>query len=68
MAKIVKEISHTFIVLIPKIANSSQASHYRHISFCSTIYKIISKILVNKLRPLMDRLISPFELHLPQGD
>lgn len=40
--KILKEINHTFITLIPKIDNPSSASPFRPISLCSTIYKIIS--------------------------
>ena len=59
--KILKEINHTFVALIPKKTNPSQTSHYRPISLCSTIYKIISKILVNRLRPLLNKLISPFQ-------
>ena len=56
-----KEINHTFITLIPKIHSSSQTNHYRAISLCSTIYKTIYKILVNRLRPLLDKIISPFQ-------
>ena len=59
--KILKEINHTFIALIPKSNTPIQTSHYRPISLCSMIYKIISKILVNKMRPLLDHLISPFQ-------
>ena len=59
--KILKEINHTFIALIAKTSSPSQISHFRPISLCSTIYKIILKILVNRMRPLLDRLISPFQ-------
>ena len=59
--KILKEINHTFIALISKSNTPSQTSHYRPISVCSTIYKIISKVLVKRLRPLLDRIISPFQ-------
>ena len=59
--KILKEINHNFIALIPKTNSPTITSHYRHISLCSTIYKIISKILVNRMRPLLDRIISAFQ-------
>jgi len=58
--KLLKELNHTFIALIPKIPSSSRIGHFRPISLCSTIYKIISKIMLNRLRPLLDKIISPY--------
>jgi hypothetical protein len=46
-------------VLIPKIQNLTSVNHYRPISLCNVVYKAISKILVAKMRPLLDRIISP---------
>jgi exonuclease III len=54
-----QELNSTFIVLIPKVPNPTSTSHYRPISLCNVVYKAISKILVAKLRPLLDKLISP---------
>ena len=38
-----------------------EVSHFRLISLCNVIYKVISKIMVNRLKPLMARLITPFQ-------
>ena len=65
--KLLKELNHTFITLIPKIAHPQTTSHFRPISFCSTVYKIISKIMVVRLRPLLDKLVSPFQSALILG-
>jgi len=59
--KILKEINHTFLALIPKMSSPSSIGHFRPISLCSTVSKIIAKILANRLRPLLDKIISPFQ-------
>lgn len=46
------------IVLMPKGNNPECIKDHRPISLCNVIYKVISKILVNRLRPLLDELIS----------
>jgi len=57
--KLLKQINHTFIALIPNIENAIQTQHFRPISLCNMIYKIISKLLVNRLRPLLHKIILP---------
>jgi len=59
--KILKELNHTFIALIPKIKNPVQTNQFRRISLCSTIYKSIAKILVNWLKPLLNKIASPLQ-------
>ena len=57
--KMLKEINHTFIALIPKVELPETTAQFRPISLCNTIYKIIAKILVNRMRPILQRLIHP---------
>ena len=52
-------INDTTIVIIPKIKNPQSMKDIRPISLCNVIYKIISKCLVNRLRPLLDGMITP---------
>lgn len=53
------DLNKSFIVLIPKIRQPNKFSNFTHISLCNFYYKIISKILVNWLKPFLNRFISP---------
>ena len=54
-----KGLNRTFIVFIPKTNQATNFNHFRPISLCNFTYKIISKILANRLRSFLDRIISP---------
>lgn len=58
---LLKSLNRAFIALIPKTKTASQVDHYRPISLCNVTYKIISKILANRLKPFIPRFISPFQ-------
>ncbi|EEC84864.1 hypothetical protein OsI_31997 [Oryza sativa Indica Group] len=51
-------INATAIVLISKVNRPMELKEFRPISLCNVIYKIVSKCLVNRLRPILDDLIS----------
>ena len=53
------EVNNTNIVLIPKIPNRVKIADLRPISLCNVIRKVVSKCLVNRLRPVLDGIISP---------
>ena len=50
-------IIQTIISLIPKVVVPNNMKHYRPISLCNVLYKAISKILINLLKPIQSSCI-----------
>ena len=60
-------MNQTLITLIPKCRSPESLSNYRPISLCNTIYKIVTKIIVNRIRPFLFGLISPLQAAFVPG-
>lgn len=56
--KLVKGINTTFIVLIPKVDNPQRLNEFRPISLVGSMYKILAKLLANRLRGVLGSVIS----------
>ncbi|KAK1321772.1 hypothetical protein QJS10_CPA03g01344 [Acorus calamus] len=64
---LLRQISNSFISLIPKTANAESLDGYRPISLCNTLYKIITKIMATRLQKSLPSIISPHQTAFVKG-
>ena len=55
----IRDINETLLVLIPKVDHPDQLKDFRPISLCNVIYKIITKIIANRIKGSLDSIIGP---------
>jgi len=55
---ILKALNTSFISMIPKQDTTQIVDKYRPIALCNVVYKIISKVVANRLKPLLRSLVS----------
>jgi len=60
-------LNATFITLVPKGEDSNTPDKYRPIALCNMIYKIISKVIATRLKPLLPLIISPEQSGYVEG-
>lgn len=66
-ASIPEGLNSTLMTLIPKVPNPSTVSDLRPISLCNTAYKIITKIIVSKIKPSLPSFISLTQVSFVPG-
>ena len=55
-------LNQTLITLVPKCKSPELLSNFCPISLCNTIYKIVTKIIVGRIRPFLPDLISLLQI------
>ena len=64
---ILKELNNMFVTLVPKSLNPEEISEYRLISICNVAYKIAAKVLANRLKLIINDLITPHQNAFVKG-
>ena len=56
-SKFEKSLNATFLALVPKKNGASNIRDFRPISLAGSVYKILAKVLANRLKEVLDQLI-----------
>ena len=60
-------LNRTLISLIPKCQSPETLANYRPINLCNLVYKIVTKIIISRIRPLLNNLVSPLQAAFVSG-
>jgi len=65
--RLTKGINATFIALIPKVSSPQRLNDFRPISLVGCMYKVLAKILVNRLRTVIGSVVSDAQSAFVKG-
>ena len=54
----IKSLNHTFLVLLPKKGGVEDLGDYRPISLLRGLYKLLAKVLANRLKKVIGKVVS----------
>jgi len=60
-------INSTFLALIPKVNKPINYGDYKPISLCNLVYKVISKVIVVHIKPILSKALSAEQLGFLEG-
>lgn len=65
--RMLKKFNATAIALLPKVVGADRLSLFRPISLCSTIYKVIARIIKKKIKLFIDDVVKRNQVGFLQG-
>lgn len=65
--QLANDLNETNIVLIPKKKTPVNMGYLRPIALCNVSYEVVSKVLANRMKPLLDKVISPNQIAFIPG-
>ena len=65
--KFVRNLNSTFLVLIPKKENAMDIKDYRPISLVGGLYKVLAKVLANRLKRVAGQVVSTAQNAFVEG-
>lgn len=60
-ASLPQHFNHTFITLVPKVNTPKLVSDFRPISQCNVLYQLFSKVLANRLKKILPKIITQYQ-------
>lgn len=66
-SKMLKRFNATAIALLPKVTGADRMTQFRPISLSSTVYKVISRIIKNRLRCIISKDVQLNQAGFVQG-
>ena len=65
--KFVRNLNTTFLVLIPKMGDVEDLKDFRPINLVGDLYKILAKVLANRIKRVIGKVISPAQNDFVEG-
>lgn len=62
-----EKLNETLLCVIPKVERPETINQFRPISLCNVVVKLIAKIMVARIRPIMCRMIPPTQTSFIPG-
>ena len=63
----VKSLNSTFLMLIPQKGGVEDLKDFRLVSLVGSLYKILAKVLANRLKKMMGELVSDSQNSFMEG-
>jgi hypothetical protein len=65
--QVLQALNVTFLTLIPKEGQAHHPKQFRPIALCNVIYKLLTKVIARRLKPILPTIISPEQSGYVEG-
>jgi exonuclease III len=65
--EVLRAFNATFLALIPKEGQANRPKQFRPIALCNVIYKLLTKVIASRLKPILPTIISPEQSGYVEG-